>query len=871
MSHVQLKTYQVKTLDSLKTYLTQARFLGAKAAYDAHKKPNVVNVRPYQALPAPQDSAPYVCLRLPTGGGKTLLSSHTVKIATETYLEREFPLVLWLVPSNTIRQQTLETLKTAGNPNHEALRTAFDGKFMVLDITDFEQIRPQDLISKAVVIVGTVQTIKTEEANTDSRKVYAHNESLEPHFGKIPAGFTGYDTITDGADAGKIRFSFVNLLRMHRPLVLVDEAHNNSTRLGFEVFQRINAACVIEFTATPADNSNILHSVSAMELKKEEMIKLPIVLTEHQTWEAAVHDSIRTRKRLEGLCQQEDRYIRPIVLFQAENQGQENTWQVLKDHLINNEGIPENKIAVVTGDQRELDGINLFDPNCPIDFIITVQALKEGWDCSFAYVFCSLANINSSKDVEQILGRVLRMPYAKRRANDDLNKAYAHVSSASWPNAVKKLHDKLVEKMGFEEADVDSSIETRQEGFDWGDAGSSYPQPQPVVLQLMEDADVGSFSDADRKALVIEKTDTGVVAKIVGSLSTAAQDKLIANVSREDRSSAKIALQVQQSTFQRYVAPVYRGEKFIIPQLCLRIDGELELPDDGTFLYAGNWQLNGPAELTTAEFSLKDDGITFSIDIEDGHLRHQHIAQTDQMSLALIDTGWGVNQLSQWLDKRLRQPDVSQPQMLEFLRRTVSWLESTRKMPLTALVRGRYVLQKVLESKIKQLRQQAKQSGYQLLLFSAEAKPEVSFENGLAFQSDSYYPTGLYKGAFKPKKHFYPVIGAMNNEEAECAKAIDMHPKVKYWIRNLERDSQAFRLPTSTDWFYPDFIVMLDDGRILLVEYKGEYLRNEDTKEKDNIGQVWAAKSNRKGLFLVAWKEEKGLNLQQQIAKVIGI
>ena len=284
---------------------------------------------------------------------------------------------------------------------------------MVLDITDFEQIRPHDLSGKAVIVVGTVQTIKTEESNTDSRKVYAHNENLEPHFGKIPAGFTGYDTIAAGADAGKTRFSFVNLLRMHRPLVLVDEAHNNATKLGFEVFERINAACIIEFTATPAGNSNILHRVSAMELKKEEMIKLPIVLTEHQTWEAAVRDSILTRQRLETLCQQEDRYIRPIVLFQAENQGQENTWQVLKEHLINNENIPENKIAVVTGEQRELDGINLFDPACPIDFIITVQALKEGWDCSFAYVFCSLASIHSAKDVEQILGRVLRMPYAK--------------------------------------------------------------------------------------------------------------------------------------------------------------------------------------------------------------------------------------------------------------------------------------------------------------------------------------------------------------------------------------------------------------------------------------------------------------------------
>lgn len=870
---IQLKNYQVSTLESLKSYLTQARIVGAKQAYDAHEKPNVLNVRAYQTLPAPLDNVPYVCLRLPTGGGKTLLSSHSVRIASETYLERDFPLVLWLVPSNTIRQQTLETLKTAGNPNYEALRTVFDGKFMVLDIADFAQIRPQDLSNKAVIVVGTVQTIKTEAANTDSRKVYAHNENLEPHFGKIPAGFTGYDTIEGGADAGKIRFSFVNLMRMHRPLVLVDEAHNNATTLGFEVFQRINAACVIEFTATPASNSNILHRVSAMELKKEEMIKLPIVLTPHKTWEEAVRDSILTRKRLETICQDEDKYIRPIVLFQAENQGKENTWQVLKEHLISNENIPENKIAVVTGDQRELDGINLFDPACQIEFIITVQALKEGWDCSFAYVFCSLASIHSAKDVEQILGRVLRMPYAKRRKHDDLNRAYANVSSSTWSDAVKQLHDCLVDKMGFEAEEIDNNIETRQPSLDLQENASfedSFRTAEPVFLQLKENADISGFSEEDRKAIVIETTDSGIVAKVVGALSTQAQEKLVSCVVRENQATAKVNLQVQQWALQRAIAPVNRGETFIIPQLCLRIDGELELPDESAFLYAGNWRLSGGAELTENEFSLQADGVTFAIDIEDGHIRHHFIAQSNQLNLDLVDTGWTENYLSQWLDKRLRQSDISQPEMLEFIRRTIVWLENNRKIPLTALARGRFILQKALDIKICALRQKAKESGYQLLLIAPEARPEVSFENSISFEPDCYYPQKLYRGKFSPRKHFYPIIGEMNGEEIDCAMAIEMHPKVKFWVRNLERDSRAFRLPTSTDYFYPDFVAQLDDGRILVVEYKGEQLRNEDTKEKDNIGQVWANKSNGKGLFLVAWKIEKGMNLQQQIAATIG-
>lgn len=104
--------------------------------------------------------------------------------------------------------------------------------------------------------------------------------------------------------------------------MIVDEAHNNTSALSFEVLQRVNAACVVEFTATPAGDSNVLHNVSATELKAEEMIKLPIRLIEHKSWEEAVRDSILTRQRLEDVAARDSEYIRPIILFQAEGKGE---------------------------------------------------------------------------------------------------------------------------------------------------------------------------------------------------------------------------------------------------------------------------------------------------------------------------------------------------------------------------------------------------------------------------------------------------------------------------------------------------------------------------------------------------------------------
>ena len=67
-------------------------------------------------------------------------------------------------------------------------------------------------------------------------------------------------------------------------------------------------------------------------------------------------------------------------------------------------GIPKNQIAVKTSDVDDLKGQNLMSRDCEIRYIITVNALKEGWDCPFAYILASLANRTSTVDVEQIFG-----------------------------------------------------------------------------------------------------------------------------------------------------------------------------------------------------------------------------------------------------------------------------------------------------------------------------------------------------------------------------------------------------------------------------------------------------------------------------------
>jgi len=156
----QRKEYQEAALGVLKTYLEAARVHGALAAFERVTK-QTGRSRLYQPLP-PLPETPYICLRIPTGGGKTYMAARSAAIAANAYLDDEYPIILWLVPTKVIREQTLETLNKSGHPNREALLDAFKGHIKVLDISEFTQIRPADLRERACVGRGHICKFKGE-------------------------------------------------------------------------------------------------------------------------------------------------------------------------------------------------------------------------------------------------------------------------------------------------------------------------------------------------------------------------------------------------------------------------------------------------------------------------------------------------------------------------------------------------------------------------------------------------------------------------------------------------------------------------------------------------------------------------------------
>lgn len=855
MSKFTLKIYQQTSLAILRQYLEAARVQGAGSAFTQ------VSGKPYQPLPILPET-PYVCLRVPTGGGKTLLAAHSAVIAAETYLGREYPLILWLVPTNTIRQQTLETLQKPGHPNREALLDAFNGRVNVLDIADFTQIRPQDLREKACVFVGTFATLRVKD--TDGRKVYAHNEYMEPHFVGIPESTPDMERIEAGPGAGTIKYSFRNLLTLQRPLVIIDESQNAATGLMREVFERIQPECVFEFTATPTSNSNILHNVSASELKDEEMIKLPVVLTEHQNWEEAIQDALFTRSKLADLAAGEREFIRPILLIQAEEKGRTVTVDVVEKYLTGECRVPREHIAIATGAQRELDNVNLLDPGNKIEIVITIEALKEGWDCPFAYVFCSVATVHSKRDVEQLLGRVLRMPYARRRVHEELNKAYAHVSSSSWPQAVKLMEDRLV-SMGFDRLEAAEFV---QPGLPSLGGDTSAPATAALVLTLTRAPDLSAFDLAERTGLSILGDEDRVFLRYTGDLTPALEAKLLQSVSTNDRLQVSEALAAYHARPVRPLSPAERGEPFTVPQLSLLLDGRPERADYALD-EARLWNpLDYPTRLTAEEFSIEEKATTYEIDLSGERLVSHYMGR--QLPLDFSDTESGMTdlQLVRWLEPRLRQPNLRAEVLMEFIRQVVAHLTGERKLPLIQLIRARFALLKALAHKIKDYETQANAKSYQALLFGSEVATQTSYD--YAFKFDSYPVNTFYQGRYQfPKHYFGNRIAEMNNEEIECAKAIDQNDAVKYWVRNLTHPSASFRLPLADGYFYPDFVVLLNDGRIAVIEYKGAHLLGSEgakTDEKQNIGQLWAEKSGGQALFLMAVEQdERGRGIYKQI------
>jgi type III restriction enzyme len=843
-----LKSYQLDALNWLEAFFKRCKSSNnPRLAYEETTKEWRDVALHYRPLPT-LAHVPYVCLRIPTGGGKTLIGGLAIERANRSLLFTRHSVTLWLVPSEPIREQTLKALRSPSNLLHQAVFSAL-GEVTVLEVEEALRVKPNVLNGSSVIIVATMQAFKQEDI--DRLSVYKQNTDMMPHF----------ENVSDPAVKGNL--SLVDVLRMRHPFVIVDEAHNQGTPLAFETLARFEPSAILELTATPDRSrqpSNVLFSVGASALQAADMIKMPLELVRRANWQDAVRDAIACLNKLQARADAERQatgdYLRPIMLLQAERKDTEHETLVpekVKQSLIDDFGIPAEEIAIATGVTDEIAGEDVLSEKCRKRFIITIDKLREGWDCPFAYVLCSFRNTNSSTAAEQILGRILRMPGAKRKSQQELNEAYAFITSSDFQATVESLRDGLV-KNGFERQETKDLIHAAEEPasddlFTLSSAltftAPELPEPEAIPIGLESKVEIAP----EAGAITLKGNFTVKQAEALESVFQTPAGK-------EAIHQALVRLRGPQAKRQK--APSEAGELFRVPLLALR-QGELWEPFEDTHLLQGDWRLlDYQAELGETEFKKPEraaQGGRF-------YMREESVKfeyfDNIEAQLALFDfhTEWSQVDLVDWLAKNIPDDSVSADEKAAFLNSAVTALIEKRELTLEELNYAKFRLRAALEEKIKAAKHAAMRKVYGSLLkddsqFTSDGRDQCE----LVFQQGRYAYDRIYQGFTDLPKHFFPQIGNLgaDGEEFDCAVFLATQLEgVKWWVRNVERKPTAFSLQTASDRFYPDFLCLMDDGRILVVEYKNTRDWDlPDNKEKRELGELWERRSGGKGLFIM--------------------
>jgi len=884
---IQLKEYQHRVLASLRDFLSEcsrnhepATAFGhvTEAVYGRPLSYNQIRDHRFARMP-------YVCVRVPTGGGKTLLACHTVGIALNRYLPAPHALVLWLVPSNTILNQTADALRDPRHPYRRALELECGGPVEVMRIDEALRMSRATVEGSTVVIVSTIQCFRTSDP--EGRKVYAgDNSAMFEHMAAVPP--ERYPELDLGPD-GRPKPSLINVLRYRRPIVIVDEAHNARTELSFTTLADVLPSCIIEFTATPdtrKNPSNVLHRVSAAELKAENMVKLPLrVITRHPGQkDQLLAEAIALRADLERLAgleaQATGEYVRPILLIQADRV---DACPPLRDRLVAEFGLVADEIKISTGKLDELKGINnISEPVCGVRFIITVEKLREGWDCPFAYVLCSLRETRSATAIEQIVGRILRLPKATPKQNAFLNCAFmlALAEGNHLEEVLVELRDALVSN-GFTPPEAEALImPTIQPLMPLG------VQPKTVTLPPESlDGAVFRAQSAVLAGKVRMDEPKGEITVFV-PLTKADEESLLSCV-KTIEARAQVAEAVERvrqiervfgTGATRVATPYEQQMDFMVPMLCVIEEGRL-FEFEKTHLIEHPWKLSAKnADLSERYDPQKRPGVRAgNIDIQQktGRVSTEVVRESDaedfigrlhqQVMGFSRDADWTLDELVQWLDSKIEHTDIPPGESAEFLRKCVRGLMARCGITdVAVLALDRFRLRDEVERLIESHRVDEHRDAFQHWLLP-EAALSVSMERGLDLSKLLYEPSWQYDGSFVFKKHYYgPKPGELRErkadgnltEEFQCAQFLDGLDEVAYWVRNLSRKPSSFRLQTSTDYFYPDFVCRLNDGRILVVEFKGGAVDKgwyalPESEEKRLVGAIWAKRSNGHCLFIM--------------------
>jgi type III restriction enzyme len=561
-----LKNYQVKVVKALNTFLKTAdkhkaimlpvlkQFPTMKSQLDYVKATFDELQLPYHDTTAKTglgDPYPRVVVKVPTGGGKTLLAVETIREYQNLFAKRKQGLVVWIVPSETIYSQTIKKLKDKGNALRQLLDQCSGGNTLILE--KGQRLTEQDLKENLVVLFVMIQSIARTNGK-EALKVFQDSGGYESFFPadnrydlhkelieKIP----NLDVYADANSAmPQLKTSLGNAIRLTNPLILIDEIHKVFSDNARNTINSLNPAMVIGFSATPKAEMNIMVSITGNELKIEDMIKLdlhinPPISKLPNDWKTMLKEIKQQRemleKKAEKLREDEGTYIRPIALLQVERTGKDQRtgeWVHsldVKEELIEL-GINPDEIAIKTSSQNDIEDKDLFSRNEPIRYIITKDALREGWDCSFAYILGIIPNVNSNSGLTQLVGRILRQPDARKTKVKELDESYVYFTKGATQNILEQV------SAGFKNEGLEDLISKVKVKNNTG-----VNETKPLIIDRKDnkrkfsyDLDIKTYFDFEHFKLSDE-----FISKVESALSDENRERKAFIVTLDDKSKAK--------------------------------------------------------------------------------------------------------------------------------------------------------------------------------------------------------------------------------------------------------------------------------------------------------------------------------------------
>ena len=882
---MQLKEYQHQTLRDLERYIeTLNNSKSLSVAYSQYWADKGISVNGFSnSYLHPYinsvNGVPRVTLKVPTAGGKTFIACNAIKrIMDKLQTGAQNQVVAWFVPSDTILKQTLEKLQDVSHPYRQTLDALFSHRVLVVDKEAAlmgQGISPVQMHDNLTIFVLSAQSFienirvkKDKSAEQLKPRAFRENGNFLEH----TRYYTHPELLINGVDPTAL----IQVIAQQNPVVIVDESHNFKADLRVELLNNLSPRFILELTATPRDNSNIISFVDAMQLKRENMVKLPVIVENRNTPKDVLVNAIRMRNSLEQhaieMEKQGGRYIRPIVLFQAQpkNDDDNYTFDKIKNNLISF-GIPENQIKIKTANKDELKGIDLMSRSCEVRYIITVNALKEGWDCPFAYILATLANKTSRVDVEQILGRILRQPYTVQHQNPLLNLSYVFTSSNDFRETVEKIILSL-QKAGFSKKDFReaSPVESQEE-----------PKPQIKIPGLFESPEQSTENeDIDNGIDLTEEESSAIKEQIQND--TPCED--VQNLQKQaeqmsEEYNKQIEEQAKGGELDPLAAITPNEMYFPINEHYKEVAAEMNLPifytktvasifsDDEWIPLEKSMLTKGfdlPSKDASVDFTIvRPLGVTIDV-VESGDdyvpIRRYNQQAIDFIRQQYMDKSAKVKKdlLSKQIASMIKLDNVVEPDIKKYVDRVIANLDADE---ITSLVDNLYLTRNAIQDKIEGLLKDYQKQVFQQWLNTGriQLNGHYTFIEAIAMTKEEI--VGIDKGLYVAEE-------TVNDFEYDVISAIADNPNVLFWHRN--REKKDFCINGFIN-HYPDFIVRMKSGRTILVETKGDHLVNDDSKNKIWLGNKWAdlAGNNYKYFMVFQTKEVEGAITVKQLLQYL--